>query len=43
MAMSLAISAFAKIPAVTRLGARIDNLEKEGYVFKAEWRGGDYI
>jgi hypothetical protein len=27
----------------TRLGARIDDLEKQGYVFKAAWRGGDYV
>lgn len=30
-------------PAITRLSARIDDLEKKGYVFRPERRGGDYI
>ncbi len=32
----------SQFPAITRLGARICDLEAEGYVFKAEWKGGDY-
>jgi hypothetical protein len=33
----------SQYPAITRLGARICDLEAEGYVFKAEWKGGDYV
>jgi hypothetical protein len=33
----------SQFPAITRLGARIKDLEKEGYVFKPEWRGKDYV
>lgn len=33
----------SQFPAITRLGARIDDLEKEGYVFKTENTGRDYI
>lgn len=29
-------------PAITRLGARIDDLEKRGYVFRTEAKHGDY-
>jgi Helix-turn-helix domain len=31
-----------QFPAITRLGARIKDLEKEGYVFHAAWDHGDY-
>ncbi len=27
---------------ISRLSGRIADLEAEGYVFKAEWKGGDY-
>jgi hypothetical protein len=30
-------------PAITRLGARIDDLEHEGYVFEAKRQAGDYV
>lgn len=30
-------------PAITRLGARIDDLEHEGWVFEAKHEGGDYV
>jgi hypothetical protein len=30
-------------PAITRLGARIDDLERLGYVFRTERKRGDYI
>jgi Helix-turn-helix domain len=30
-------------PAITRLGARIDDLEKLGYEFRPERKGGDYV
>jgi len=33
----------SQYPAITRLGARIKDLEKEGYIFNAAWRGGDYV
>jgi hypothetical protein len=33
----------SQFPAITRLGARIKDLEKEGYVFKPERRGKDYV
>jgi hypothetical protein len=29
--------------ALVRLGARIKDLEEEGYVFHPHWRGGDYV
>lgn len=28
---------------ISRLSAIIQNLEVEGYVFKTEWRGGDFV
>jgi hypothetical protein len=33
----------SQFPAITRLGARIDDLEKQGYVFTTENTGRDYI
>jgi hypothetical protein len=33
----------SQFPAITRLGARIDDLERRGYVFKTEDTGRDYI
>jgi hypothetical protein len=33
----------SQFPAITRLGARIDDLEHEGYVFEAKRQGGDYV
>ncbi|MBK3666161.1 hypothetical protein JJE66_33690 [Bradyrhizobium diazoefficiens] len=32
-----------QIPAITRLAARIDDLEHEGYRFKEDKRGNDYV
>jgi hypothetical protein len=32
-----------QFPAITRLAARIKDLQAEGYVFKEEKRGGDYV
>jgi hypothetical protein len=36
-------SPLPQFPAITRLGARIDDLEKEGYVFQAKSQRGDYV
>jgi hypothetical protein len=33
----------SQFPAITRLGARIDDLERGGYVFKTENTGRDYV
>ena len=33
----------SQFPAITRLGARIDDLEKQGYVFFTENTGRDYV
>jgi hypothetical protein len=33
----------SQFPAITRLGVCIDDLEREGYVFKTENTGGDYV
>ena len=33
----------SQFPAITRLGARICDLQEEGYVFKAENTGRDYV
>jgi hypothetical protein len=30
-------------PAITRLGARIQDLLAEGYDIKGEWKGSDYV
>ncbi len=32
----------SQFPSITRTSARIADLEAEGYVFRAEWKGGDY-
>ena len=33
----------SQFPAITRLGARIIDLQHEGYVFEAKRQGGDYV
>ena len=33
----------SQFPAITRLGARICDLEDEGYLFDAKKQGGDYV
>lgn len=33
----------SQFPAITRLGARIIDLKREGYEIEGEWRGGDYV
>jgi hypothetical protein len=33
----------SQFPAITRLGARIDDLERLGFVFKTENTGRDYV
>jgi hypothetical protein len=33
----------SQFPAITRLGARIDDLERQGYVFQTENTGRDYV